>query len=464
MAEEKKSIIERHSLNIYKEYEEKTRKSKEAYERAIKYLPGGNSRTTVFWAPHPTYFQHGEGFKIFDLDGNVYLDFIGNYTSLIHGHAHPKILEAIRNVVGRGTAAHMPTEDEVELAEIMCERFPSVDKIRFTNSGTEATLNTMRLARAYTRKDKFMKVEGAYHGTHLAADVSVAPDLNKVVPVDCPNSVPDPGTPMSVAKEVIIYPFNDQEITEKIFKKHKEELAAVMVEPVMRTIPPEDGYLDFLREITSENDVLLIFDEVISSRISKGGAQEYYDVIPDLTAFGKIYGGGLPFGAFGGNDEVMMFSDPSRKNPVGHGGTFNANPITMAAGKVATEMLTSDEIKRLNALGELQRTGMEQIHEESGIIAQLTGVGSLTTMHLVDKEVKEYRASSMASPLVKALNKPLYLYMLNNGISTAKRMFTALSTPMSKNEIEEFIDVYGKSIDSIKPIIKEVAPNLISNK
>lgn len=464
MSRNEKEIINKYESKIHEEYEKNTKKSKETFNRAKKYLPGGNSRTTVFWSPYPLYFQKGKGFTIYDLDGNAYLDFIGNYTSLIHGHAHPKIIEAIKNVVERGTAAHMPTEDEVELAEIMCERFPSVDKIRFTNSGTEATLNTMRLARIYTGKNKFMKAEGAYHGTHLAVDVSVTPEIINAGSKEYPKSVPGLGTPMSVAKDIIVYPFNNQEITENIFKKHKEELAAVIVEPVMRTIPPKDGYLDFLREITSENDVLLIFDEVICSRISKGGSQEYYNVIPDLTAFGKIYGGGLPFGAFGGNEDIMMFSDPSRKKHMGHGGTFNANPLTMAAGKIATKMLNFDEIDKLNTLGDLQRKGMDKVHKESGIIAQLTGVGSLTTMHFVNKEVKDYRGSSMASPIAKTLNKFLYLSLINNGISTAKRIFTGLSTPMSKKEIEKFIEAYRKSIDAIKPMINNIAPNLIFNK
>lgn len=459
--DDKKNILSQNLINnIYKEYEEKTKKSKELFEQAKRYLPGGNTRTTLYWDPHPIYFKNGKGCTFFDMDENPYLDFLGNYTSLIHGHSHPKILEAIRNAAEMGTSVHVPTEYEIKLAKLMCERFPSVDKIRFTNSGTEATLNAMRLARVYTGKDKIMKAEGAYHGTHLVADVSYNPDLTKVGPIENPISVPNPGTPLSIAKEVIVYPFNNQEITEKIFKKHKGELAAIIVEPLFRTIPPENDYLKFLREITADNDIPLIFDEVICARICKGGAQEFYNVIPDLTAFGKIFGGGLPFGAFGGRDEIMKLSDPSKKGSMSQAGTFNGNPLTMAAGSVATEMLTSDEINRINLLGEIQREGMKKMLEEIGIIAKITGEGSLTTLYFTDEEVKEFRASARSN---KILNNPLYILMLINGISIAKRLFTAISTPMTKNEIIKFNDILRMSLEKIKPIIKEIDSKLISS-
>lgn len=461
MVDKEKITMNQHFGDISKEYEKKTKKSKEAFKKAKKYLPGGNSRSTLYWNPYPIYFKQGKGCMFHDLDGNKYLDFIGNYTSLIHGHAHPKILEAIKEVAELGTAVHLPTEYEIKLAKMMCDRFPSVDKIRFTNSGTEATLNAMRIARVYTGKDKIMKAEGAYHGTHLAADVSYNPDLLKVGPIESPISVPNPGTPSSVAKDVIIYPFNHLEITESIFNKNKNELAAVIVEPLFRTIPPEKGFLKLLREITAENDIPLIFDEVISARISKGGAQEFYKVIPDLTTFGKIFGGGLPFGAFGGIEDIMEVSDPSKKGSMSQAGTFNANPLTMAAGIVSTDMLTSNAINYINSLGNMQRIGMQKVLDEMGLVAKITGEGSLTTFYFTDEEIKEFRSSARAK---KILYDPFYLLMLINGISTAKRLFTAISTPMTKNEINVFIDVFRKSLERIEPLVKEIAPNLISSE
>lgn len=452
--------VERSKIEIYEEYSRRTRKSKALFERAKRYLPGGNTRTTIFWDPHPIYFARGSGFTIYDIDDNAYLDFLGNYTSLIHGHAHPKIVEAIQHATERGTAAHLPTEDEVKLAELLCKRFPSLDRVRFGNSGTEATMHALRVARAYTGKDKIMKAEGAYHGTHLWAEVSHHPDLSKVGPIEHPSSIPEVGTPTSIAKDVVIYPFNNQEITEKLLREHKDDLAAVIVEPVMRTIPPEHEFLKFLREITIENDVLLVFDEVICARISIGGAQEYYGVIPDLTALGKIFGGGLPFGAFGGREDIMEFSNPSKEKTVDQGGTFNANPVTMAAGIVATEMLTSEAISRLNALGDTQRTGMKKVLQDLGIMAKLTGVGSLCTMYFTDKEIKDFRASAGAK---KTLNAPLYISLLNEGISLAPRLMTALSTPMEEREIDRFIDAFRRSMVRLKPLIKKTTPNLILN-
>jgi len=459
MVESEKLLIKKHTNAIYNKYRKRTKKSRKVYERAKNFLPGGNSRTTIFWKPYPVYFQRGEGFTVYDLDGNEYLDFIGNYTSLIHGHTHPEIVEAIQAKVESGTSVHLPTEDEVQLAEQLCERFPSVDKIRFTNSGTEATINALRLARAYTGKDKILKAEGAYHGTHLPAEVSFNPDLSRIGPIDNPLSVPELGTPTSIANDVIIYPFNHRDVTERLIKKYRKELAAVIVEPVMRTIPPEDDYLPFLREITSENNIVLIFDEVICARISRGGAQEYYGVTPDLTALGKLFGGGLPFGAFGGKDDIMRVSDPSKKESIGHGGTFNANPLTMAAGIVATEMLTTEAINRINSLGELQRGGVNKVLDELGIIAQITGVGSLMTIHLTDEHVKDFRTSAKAK---KSLNHPLYISLLNNGITIASRIFTALSTPMTSREIEVFIEAYRHSMEKMKTLFKEVCPNLMA--
>ena len=453
-------IIDRPAREIYQEYYKRTTKSKALFDRAKGYLPGGNTRSTIFWNPHPIYFGHGKGFTIYDIDGNVYLDFLGNYTSLIHGHAHPKIVEAIQNAAEYGTAAHLPTENEIRLAELMCKRFPSLERVRFGNSGTEATMHALRVARAYTGRDKIMKAEGAYHGTHLWAEVSHHPDINQVGPLEHPNSIPEVGTPTSIANDVIIYPFNNQEITEKLLKENKDELAAVIVEPVMRTIPPENEYLKFLREITTDNGVLLIFDEVICARISKGGAQEYYGVTPDLTAFGKIFGGGLPFGAFGGREEIMEMSNPSKEKTVDQGGTFNANPVTMAAGIVSTELLTSEAIRRLNALGETQRREMKKVLDDLRVIASMTGVGSLCTMYFTDREVKNFRDSASAQ---KSLNAPLYLSLLNEGISIAPRLLTALSTPMSEREIARFIESFRRSIEQLKPLIKETVPNLILN-
>lgn len=457
-------VVEKYTKEVLKEYENRTKKSKKTFEHGKKFLPGGNSRSGTYWEPYPTYFERGKGFTIWDIDGNSYIDFINNYTALIHGHAHPKIVKAIQETIEGGTAYNWPTEYAIKLGEMLCERIPSFERVRFTNSGTEGTLNTIRLAIAFTGRDKILKAEGAYHGTHLSVDVSIGIDPEKAGSIENPNSVLERGTPKRVAKETIIFPFNNEEITEKIFKKNKDDLAALIVEPLCRMIQPEDDFLKFLREITIENDVLLIFDEVISSRIGRGGAQKYYGVTPDLTAIGKIYGGGTPFGAFGGREDIMMLTDPSRDKYVSHAGTFNANPLTMAAGVAATEMLTPSAFEKLNSLGEVQRKGVRRVLDELGIIAQLTGEASLLRIHFTTEKVKDIRSAKFAAKAKGYLYQLLFLSMLNRGVSIAQapRLYTALSTVITEKEIQTYINTFRKSLEWMKPLIKETDKDLIA--
>ena len=457
-----KIMIEKYKKNVIDEYNKRTKKSRDTFEDGKKFLPGGNSRSGTFWRPYPTYFARGKGFTIWDIDGNHYVDFISNMTSLIHGHAHPKIVNAIQGAAEGGTCYNWPTEYAIKLAKMLCDRIPSFERVRFTNSGTEGTMMAMRSAIGYTGKNKILKGEGVYHGTHPSVDVSVGLDPEKIGPVENPNSVIGLGVPKSVAEDVIIFPWNDQEITEEIFQKNKDDLAAVIVEPLCVRIKPEKDFLKFLREITVENDVLLIFDEVISARISRGGAQERYGVIPDVTTVGKIFGGGLPFGAFGGREDVMMLFDPSREKFISHAGTFNANPLTMAAGLAATEMLTQDAFEKLEALGEAQRKGVKKVLDELGIIMQITGDASLTRMHFTEKKVKNLRSVKSASTAKKHLHQLLHLSMLNKGVSLPSRILTANSTVMTENEIQTYINAFKESMEWLKPLIKVTSPELIA--
>lgn len=455
-------MIEKYTKKVIDEYDKRTEKSRETFEQGKKYLPGGNSRRGTFWRPYPTYFAKGKGFTIWDIDGNNYVDFINNMTSLIHGHAHPKIVNAIQEATERGTCYNWPTEYAIKLAKMLCDRIPSFERVRFTNSGTESTMMAIRLAIAYTGKNKILKGEGVYHGTHPSVDVSVGLDPEKIGPIENPNSVIGLGVPKSVAKDVTIFPWNNQEITEKIFQKNKDDFAAVIVEPLCVRIKPEKDFLKFLRDITIENDVLLIFDEVISARISRGGAQERYGVIPDVTTIGKIFGGGLPFGAFGGREDIMMQTDPSREKFVSHAGTFNANPLTMAAGLVATEMLTQNAFEKLEALGEAQRKVVKKVLDELGIIMQITGDASLTRMHFTEKKVKDMRSVTFAFSAKKHLHQLLHLSMLNKGVSLPSRLLTANSTVMTENEIQTYINAFRESMEWLKPLIKVTSPELIA--
>ncbi len=432
------------NINLQKKYEEyirRTPKNKKIHSIAKKYLPGGDTRSIAYFHPYPIFMARGKGCYIYDADGNSYIDFLNNYTSLIHGHAHPKIIEAVKSQLTKGWACPAGLEGQHELAEIMCERFPSLDKVRFCNSGTEATMFAMRAAMAYTGREKILKMEGGYHGTCPSFEVSVHPDLEKAGPPDRPVSVPETlGIQTNAVKDTLVTPFNNKEVTEKIVRENKDSLAAIIVEPIMGVagaIPPKDGYLEFLREITHKYNILLIFDEVQAARLSKGGGQEFFGVTPDLSAFGKIVGGGFPVGAFGGPDEIMELFSPEREGFIPHSGTFNGNAITMVAGIAAMKLLTQAAIDKINSLGTQLKNKIEKIFEEERIIGQVTGAGSLYNVHFTSEEVVDYRSAETSD---KEARKYLHISLLNKGIFIAPRGFFNLSTPLTKKEIVRFAE------------------------
>ncbi len=438
----------------YEEYESKTLKSREIYLNARNYMPGGDTRSVAYFKPYPLFIEKAKGCRLYDVDGNVYIDFLNNYTALIHGHAHPRIVEAIKEQLERGWLYAAGIESQYKLAKILCERFPSIRKVRFCNSGTEATMMAVRAARAYTGKTKILKMEGGYHGSHPLLDISVSPSMEKIGSIEKPLSIPEgPGIPEGIVKDVLVAPFNNKEAIEKIVKENRRELAAVIVEPMMGVagmIPPRNDYLKFLREITLENDILLIFDEIITARLSRGGGQEYFNVVPDLTCLGKIIGGGLPIGAFGGREDIMDLFSPERENFIQHSGTFNGNALAMTAGIASMEELTTSAIEKINTLGNLLRRNIEKIFEEEEIIGQVTGIGSLYNIHFTKVEIIDYRTALTSNREAKTL---LHIALINRGIFIAKRGMFNISTVMTKGEIEEFTNSLRSCIKLLKPYL-----------
>src|SRR5437588_8094028 len=290
-------------------YRRTTPGSRALHERAERAMPGGTTRTTTYFDPYPLYLDHGEGCRVWDVDGTERIDMLGNYTAMILGHAHPKIVEAIRQQAARGTGFAAANPVEVKLAALLCERVPSLAAVRFCNSGTEATMFAMRLARAFTGRPKIARMEGGYHGTHDYAEVSTHPALSDAGPPDAPIARPDSrGTPKWVLENTVVLPFNNADAAETIIRREGSDLAAVILEPIIGAggvIPATVEFLERLRSTTQELGILLIFDEVISLRLAPGGAQQMYGVTPDLTTMGKIIGGGLPVAAFGGRAAVM---------------------------------------------------------------------------------------------------------------------------------------------------------------
>ena len=442
-------LREAHSEPWSAEYYRRTSRSRGLYDAALKVLPGGDTRSSTFFLPYPVFMRDGAGCWLTDVDGNRYLDIVNNYTSLIHGHAHPKIVAAIVEQVGKGSCFASPHHLQTQLASILTERIPSIEQVRFCNSGTEATMAAIRVAKAFTNRHKILKMEGGYHGTHDAAQISVSPPVEEAGPAKSPLPRADcKGLFRGVLEDVLVAPFNDVEAAGDILARHAHEIAAIIVEPVMGaagTIPADPRFLQFLRTASQEQGSLLIFDEIISFRISYGGAQEFFGVKPDLTTLGKIIGGGLPVGAFGGSADVMALFDP-RKDGLPHSGTFNGNPVTMAAGIAALNLLTRNEIARVNELGAAFRAGLQELFSDCGVQAKVTGVGSLAAWHFTESEVVDYRsAASGKSPL----QHPLHLSLLNRGIFATPRGSASVSTPMGKQEIQDLLDRFKTALGEV---------------
>ena len=428
-----------------------TPKSRELQDQAVGHLPGGSSRGTSYFDPYPTFIDRGEGHYIFDVDGNRYLDFMINATSLILGHAHPLVVGALQEQVARGTSFSGPTEAQIRLAKILCDRLPSVDTIRFTNSGTEGTLNAIRAARAFTGRYKIAKFEGGYHGAHEYASVSVGPPAEKLDP-DGPTAIPEfPGQPPSVGDDVIVLPYNDLEASERAIRSHKDELACVIMEAVASSfgyLPARLEFLRGIRDITSELGILLVFDEVQSLRVASGGAQELYNVVPDLTALGKIIGGGTPAGAFGGREDIMALFDPSAGGPViPHAGTFNANPMTMVAGEVTMGQLTPEVYERLDSLGAMLREKLRAVFDELEVAAQVTGVASLFGVHFTSEEVVDYRTVVRSD---RDMQKAMFIGLLNEGVLIQTRCAGALNTLSTEADVDALVDAVRRVTQRIR--------------
>jgi glutamate-1-semialdehyde 2,1-aminomutase len=449
------------SAQIVTAYRRRTPKSAEWFEKGLRVMPGGDTRSSTFFLPYPTFMARGEGAKLYDVDGNILIDYLNNYTALIHGNAFPPVVEAARRQVERGTAWGAPNEDQVNLATLICERVPSVQQLRFTNSGTEATMQAIRAARAFTGRDLIIKIEGGYHGTHEAVAVSIEPDIARAGAGSAPLAVPaGPGVPRGVLEATCIVPFNDGAALERIISEHHEQIAAVILEPMMGSrgmIPADHEYLDLVREVSTSNGILLILDEVMTFRLDTGGAQGLYEVQPDLTAFAKIIGGGFPVGAFGGREGIMRLYDPAR-GKIGHGGTFNGNPVTMAAGVAAMQHVTPEKIAYINSLGESLRDGFRDVLEEQGINGQVTGLGSLVGVHLTAQPVRNYRGAASVRPI---LRESLHLGLLNRGIFTSPEGVLCTSTVMTHDDVNSAIGAFQDTLLELRPAIQEECPDLI---
>jgi glutamate-1-semialdehyde 2,1-aminomutase len=388
--------------------------SRRLHEERSRVLPGGNTRTVIHVEPFPLTIVRGEGARITDADGHTYVDFLGEYTAGLYGHSHPVVLAAIRRALDDGISFGAPNLYEGELAALVCERFPSVELVRFCNSGTEANLLAMSLARVATGKEAVLVFAGGYHGGVFFFETA-------------------DGSPINAPFPFVVADYNDAGAAVRLISRHARELAAVVVEPVQGSagvIPAEEEFLRSLREVTAAHGVVLVFDEVMTSRLSTGGMQEVLGIAPDLTTFGKYLGGGLAFGAFGGRADLMSRFDPSLPGALPHAGTFNNAVLTMAAGAAGLRLYDARAVERLNALGDRLRDRLNRI----GGDVCATGYGSLVGVHLASGPIRR-RSDLPKRPELQAL---LHLHLLERGYSFARRGFVALSLPITEEDVDGF--------------------------
>ena len=438
-------------------------RTREQAERARRFLPAGHTRGSTQYPPYATHFHSGQGCRIKDCDGNDYLDLLNNQTALIHGHAHPAITAAVAQQVAQGTVMGSPTEPLIQLAEAICDRSPGIDQILFNNSGTEATIMAIRTARAYTGRERIIKMDGGYHGLHDTVLVNMKADFTAT---DGPRPLLTlPGIPEAHKEQALIAPFNDLAAVEDFFERYPGEIAAVLVEPIPNAggiIMPQEGYLQGLREITKRYGALLIFDEVATYRLSRGGYQEAAGVYPDLTALAKIIGGGFPIGALGGRKEVMDIYDGALvKNPLYVSGTYHGNVISMVAGKAAMDHYEEPEVQHINHLGRLLQEGINACCEELDLRAQATGYGSLVRMHWQDGEIIHMAQTMRGDKNAQDVLELFHLEMLNRGILAAPGEKFCISTPMSEKDIDYAIAEIAETLQLLLPYLREKQPELV---
>lgn len=437
---------------------QKQRSSEEIYNQACKVLPGGVSRNTVFRKPYPQYASRAAGSYITDIDGSCRIDLANNMASLIHGHANPEIIEAVYEQMKKGTAYTLASEIEVNFAQFLCDRVQAFEKIRFVNSGTEAVMAMIKASRAYTGRPKIAKAEGAYHGTYDFAEVSQTANPNNWGDINKPNSVPVAyGTPASVLEDVLVFPFNDIERTLAILDSEAENIACVLIDPVPHRVgllQATNAFIEAVYNWTRKNGALLVFDEVVTFRVNYAGAQQNYTVTPDLTALGKIIGGGFPVGALAGRSDVMKVLDPRESKLLfPHSGTFSANPVTMTAGYTAMKLFDAAAVLKLNALTSKAIQQLEEVIKMADIPASITGAGSMFRIHLTASPPTTYREAYQSKETGALINELLdHMYYKENilMINTFACMF---STVLTQNEVDRFTEAMSRTFRLMKPKI-----------
>ncbi|WP_018653731.1 aspartate aminotransferase family protein [Actinomadura flavalba] len=461
------SEADRVARGIADRYAGRSPASRAAFADASRVLPGGDTRTMVTYSPYPLYFDRGEGARVRDVDGNWYLDVLSNYGALVHGHNHPALVAAVRDQVGRGTAPGGPSTLQIRHAERLCARMPALERVRYCNSGTEATMWAIRTARAFTGRDVIIKIDGGYHGTHdwghVSAFITAGPGFAQSVP-GLPEARLAHGVPRAVLTCVVAVPFNDLAAARRALRWHRGRVAAVLVEPMLGVgggVPADPAYLHGLREVTRHEGVLLVLDECATFRVGPWQVRE--GLRPDLTTLSKIIGGGLPIGVFGGRADVMAVFDPAGGDPVYHASAFGANNLSLAAGNAALDHFGSDDIDRLNAMGERLRARLDDVAAERGVLGHAVGAGSLSYFHFgagVPRNAADSAARREGRDRLRAL---LHLHLLNQGFLTARHGLLCLSLPMDDGDVDAFVAAYADALEALLPYLSHYHPDLLAS-
>jgi len=425
------------------------KKSHKLFKKAYELIPGGvNSPVRAFRAVggNPVFIERAKGSKIYDVDGNVYIDYVLSWGPLILGHTHPKVVNSLKKAIERGTSYGAPTSLEIELAELVLKAYPSMDKVRMVNSGTEATMSAIRVARGFTGRDKIIKFEGCYHGH---ADGLLVKAGSGATTFGVPDS---PGVPKSYAKNTITLPFNDINALRTVIRNEWKSLACVIIEPVVGNIGcvlPKPGFLESLRKLTKDHGIVLIFDEVMTGfRVSYGGAQQYFGIKPDMTCLGKVIGGGLPVGAYGGKKDIMAIVSP--EGPVYQAGTLSGNPLAMTAGIETLKILSKkDTYKKLESTAALLEKGLTDAAKKAGVGTRFYRAGTMFCTYFTDTDVVDYGTAKTSDT---ARFSKFFSGMLKRGIYMAPSQFEAgfISLAHTRKDIEKTVKAAYESFLEIR--------------
>ncbi len=438
------------AAKIVDEYKQMYPASRERHQRLVNYIPGGATRSLSYFKPWPIHIDYGKGAHVYTHDGHELLDVTNAYGALVHGHGDPDVVAAVQAGIARGSQYSTPTDGQYHLAKLLCDRVPGFDKVRFLNSGTEATMFALRTARAITGKNKILKMIGGFHGTH---DCVAASTKKNVITA---------GIPAGMTEDMLEVPFNDADAAEKMVTENASELAAVIMEPFLGAggvVLPKEGFLKRIREVTTAHGVLLIFDEIFSFRVDTGGCQNLYGITPDLTTVGKVVGGGLPIGVLGGKTEFMnVYCHENTEKPLYHSGTFNGYETVMQAGFAALSKFDEKAVAAINAKGDRFQKGLLAKIAANGLKIQSNQIGSLLNIHFVNQPTT--RAEHVLAS-EEELHTLMHLSLLNKKIFNIPRGLFILSTVITDDDIDMFLEKIDETLQELLPLIEEKYNHLL---